>query len=211
MTTSLLVFAKAPVAGVSKTRLIPLLGAEGAARAHEELTEATLIMTAPLARTSHMRSRFALSLWGGSDHPQLELWSQRYDLPMHWQCEGDLGDRMLHALTYALSSEAGGAILVGSDCPVMTADYVDEAQQALDKADVVLGPAEDGGYVLIGCRRPYPEIFADIQWGSDAVLSQTIAKATALDLSVTLLGTLWDVDRPEDWQRYLAWKTSGLG
>ena len=86
----------------------------------------------------------------------------------------------------------------------MSANYVAQAEAALASADVVLGPAEDGGYVLIGCSRAVPEIFRGIEWGTNRVLEQTLKSASQAQLRVTLLNTLWDVDRPEDWRRFLA-------
>ena len=84
----------------------------------------------------------------------------------------------------------------------MNADYIRQASTALQSSDLVLGPAEDGGYVLIGCKQSHSELFANITWGSDTVLTQTLEKAEQLMLRVTLLEMLWDVDRPEDWARF---------
>ena len=86
----------------------------------------------------------------------------------------------------------------------MSAAYVAQAEAALDTADVVVGPAEDGGYVLIGLKRAEPALFRDIDWGTDKVLEQTLRAASQAQRNVAMLDTLWDVDRPEDWQRFLA-------
>ena len=86
----------------------------------------------------------------------------------------------------------------------MIAAYVAQAEAALDTTDVVVGPAEDGGYVLIGLKRAEPALFRDIDWGTDQVLEQTLRAASQAQCSIAMLATLWDVDRPEDWQRFLA-------
>ena len=111
---------------------------------------------------------------------------------------------MSHALTSALADGANQAIIIGTDCPLMSPAYIAQAESALETADVVLGPAEDGGYVLIGCKRAEPALFRDIDWGTDQVLEQTLRAASQAQRSVAVLDTLWDVDRPEDWQRFLA-------
>lgn len=199
MSKDILVFAKAPVAGQSKTRLIPLLGAQGAAEAGAELTTNVLKAIAPLADAS---SGFDVWLWGASAHPVLQTWAEQFNLRLSVQSDGSLGQRMRHCLTTSLEGGAEQALLIGSDCPAMNTAYLRQASAALDRADLVLGPAQDGGYVLIGCKAVYGALFEQIEWGTDRVLAQTVAKARALELSVTLLETLWDVDRPEDWLRY---------
>ena len=113
-----------------------------------------------------------------------------------------MGRKMQHGLASVIDDGASQAILIGSDCPVMNADYIRQASTALQSSDLVLGPAEDGGYVLIGCKQSHSELFANITWGSDTVLTQTLEKAEQLMLRVTLLEMLWDVDRPEDWARF---------
>lgn len=199
MSKDILVFAKAPVAGQSKTRLIPLLGAQGAADAGAELTTNVLKAIAPLADASF---GFDVWLWGASTHPVLQAWAEQFNLRLSVQSDGSLGQRMRHCLTTSLEGGAEQALLIGSDCPAMNTAYLRQASAALDRADLVLGPAQDGGYVLIGCKAVHGALFEQIEWGTDRVLAQTVAKARALELSVTLLETLWDVDRPEDWLRY---------
>jgi rSAM/selenodomain-associated transferase 1 len=199
MSKDILIFAKPPVAGQSKTRLIPLLGAQGAVEAGAELTTNLLKAIAPLAGSS---PGFDLWLWGASAHPVLKTWAEQFNLRLSVQGEGGLGQRMRHCLTTSLEGGAEQALLIGSDCPVMNTAYLRQASTALERTDLVLGPAQDGGYVLIGCKAMHDGLFEHIDWGTDRVLAQTVAKAQALELSVTLLETLWDVDRPEDWLRY---------
>ena len=208
MSTAVLVFTKAPQPGVSKTRLIPALGADEAAAAHEVLVLRTLDMTRDLGVAGE---DYQVSLWGAVPHPALELWSDQFALPLHLQAAGDLGQKMLHGFASALDSGADQAVLIGSDCPAMTAEYIRQACAALRASDLVLGPAEDGGYVLIGCKQVYAELFANIPWGSDKVLARTLEQAEQLELSVTLLATLWDVDRPEDWARFQRMTIDSVG
>ena len=206
MTTALLVFTKAPEPGVSKTRLIPALGADKAAAAHEVLALRTLDATVGLAEEG-----YEVSLWSPVAHPVLDRWANRFGLPLYLQVVGDLGRKMQQGLASALEWGATQALLIGSDCPVMTTEYIRQASAALQTSDLVLGPAEDGGYVLIGCKRPHPELFANITWGSDKVLTQTLKRAEQLMLSVTLLEMMWDVDRPEDWARFQRLQRESVG
>ena len=208
MSTAVLVFTKAPQAGVSKTRLIPALGADKAAAAQEMLALRTLGMTAELGVTE---AEYQVSLWGAVAHPALDLWANRFGLALHWQVAGDLGEKMLHGLASALADGADQAVLIGTDCPVMTAEYIRQAHMALRSSDLVLGPAEDGGYVLIGCKQVDAKLFTNIAWGSDKVLAQTLEQAEQMKLSVTLLETLWDVDRPEDWARFQGLPSGSAG
>ena len=196
MNTALLIFAKAPEPGLSKTRLIPALGAARAAAAHVTLSKRVFRAVAD--------SQLSIVLWGASAHPLLARWAEEYGWPLRQQRGDDLGERMSYALASALAGGANRAMLIGTDCPLMSASYVTQAEVALDTADVVVGPAEDGGYVLIGCKRAEPALFRDIDWGTDKVLEQTLRAASQAQRSVAMLDTLWDVDRPEDWQRFLA-------
>jgi len=206
MSTALLVFTKAPEPGVSKTRLIPVLGAAKAAAAHETLALRTLDAIAGLTEEG-----YEVSLWSPVVHPTLDRWANRFGLPLYLQVVGDLGRKMQQGLASVLECGATQALLIGSDCPVMTTEYIRQASAALQTSDLVLGPAEDGGYVLIGCKRPHPELFANITWGSDKVLAQTLERAEQLMLSVTLLEMMWDVDRPEDWARFQRLKNGPVG
>ena len=206
MTTALLVFTKTPEPGESKTRLIPALGAARAAAAHEVLALRTLDTIAGLAE-----EEYEVSLWSPVAHPVLDRWANQFGLPLCLQAVGDLGRKMQQGLASVLDGGATQALLIGSDCPVITTEYIRQASAALQTSDLVLGPAEDGGYVLIGCKRSHSELFANISWGSDKVLTQTLEKAEQLMLRVTLLGMLWDVDRPEDWARFQRLENDSAG
>jgi len=190
------IFAKAPQPGLVKTRLIPSLGAQTAAALHARLVERTLA-TAQAARAGDVE------LWCSPDeqHPFFRSLFERSGCPTRRQCEGDLGERMADASGRMLDG-ASFAIIVGADCPALTADDLRLARDGLaDGCDAVVGPAEDGGYYLIGLRRPRPAIFAGIDWGSERVLGQTRAALRSLGLRWRELALHWDVDRPSDLHR----------
>ncbi len=188
-------FARAPVPGAVKTRLIPALGATGAAALYAQLLERTLTTTCTAAVAP-------VDLWCAPDSgdPAFATAKVRWGVILHDQTQGDLGERMHQALGAALK---GGqrAVLVGCDCPALSAADLDAAFAALDDHDVVLGPAEDGGYALIGVRRLSPVLFEGIEWGGDRVLRQTRSRLVALGWRWHELPMLWDVDRPEDLTR----------
>lgn len=192
----LMVFARAPVPGAAKTRLIPTLGAAGAAALHAQLSHHTLAR-AITARVAPVQ------LWcsPGPAHPFFAACRTAFGIDLHTQCEGDLGSRMAGAFDEALDSSRH-AVIIGTDCPDLSREDLRQAFHALDEGrDAVLGPAEDGGYVLIGLSRPAPALFRDIDWGSGRVLSQTRKRLGELGLTWRELAPRRDVDRPED----LAW------
>lgn len=192
---AILVFARAPEAGRVKTRLIPALGAEGAASVHRSLVERTLAAGQRIASAR-------LELWCAPDlnHRFFDDCASRYRSSLRDQCGGDLGERMSHALGDTLGG-CEKAILVGSDIPALDANYMQRALEALDVADAVFGPAEDGGYVLVGLKRSMPPLFQGVPWGSDRVMASTRERLLQLGMSWCELETLWDVDRPEDLRR----------
>lgn len=193
---AILVFAKAPVAGSAKTRLIPLLGAEGAAHAQAQLLRHCLAIAASAAP-------LRLQLWCDPDtsHPELQAVAAASGASLHAQQGADLGARMSHGFSTALA-ESAQAICIGTDCPALTAAHLRQASAHLrDGCDAVLAPAEDGGYALIGLRRETPQLFTGIDWGSGQVLAQTRERLRGCGLRWHELETLWDVDRPADWLR----------
>jgi uncharacterized protein len=121
----------------------------------------------------------------------------RFPIALARQPSGDLGTRMLAAL------ETGGdpTLVIGSDCPAFTPEHLRAAADALGHADVVLIPAEDGGYVLIGARSPQSELFSGVSWGTSTVLAETRERIAALNLKAVELGPLWDVDTESDLAR----------
>jgi uncharacterized protein len=192
---SLIIFTRYPEPGKTKTRLIPALGAEKAALLHRQMTEHTL---AHVKRLQAQRSvRVEIGFAGGDSNLMMEWLGD--DLIYTAQGEGDLGTRMARSLATTLRDRADYAVIIGTDCPGLNAELLAEAFDQLHWAyDLVLGPAVDGGYYLLGLRRFIPELFVGVEWGSSAVLSQTMAIAKRLNLSVAYLPQLPDVDRPED-------------
>jgi hypothetical protein len=188
------VFAKAPIPGHVKTRLAPALGAAGAAELHRRLVRRTL-------RTALAAGVGPVEICCAPDarHGFFADCAAEHGAALTAQGQGDLGARMSRAF-----DRAAPAVLVGCDCPVLTAEDIAAAARALDRADVVLAPAEDGGYVLIALRAPAPGVFAGIQWGTSDVLLRTRERIAALGLSVEELPPRWDVDRPADLDRVAA-------
>jgi rSAM/selenodomain-associated transferase 1 len=189
----LLVFARAPVPGQAKTRLIPALGPDKAAALQGALMEHTLKGSAPLRAVRR-------ELWCSPDakHPALREAAQRHGLIAQVQQGPDLGARMHHALGHALK-DAPAAVLIGTDCPDLGAPLLEAAFAALAAGrDLVLGPAVDGGYYLVGLRRPCAALFEGINWGGAGVLARTRVRADGAGLDRYELPSLRDIDRPED-------------
>jgi rSAM/selenodomain-associated transferase 1 len=194
---TLVVFASSPVAGLVKTRLIPALGADGAAALHRQLVLRTL-----LRACAARGARVELWIAGERDDRFVQTCSEQCQVPLHQQRGADLGQRMSHALAEVLNrSETNGrCVLIGSDCPAQTAQDLEQAARALDTYDMVVQPAHDGGYVLIGLRGARPELFEAIAWGTDRVLDQTLQRAALLGLSVLRLRSVPDLDTEADLQ-----------
>ena len=200
--TTVVVFARAPVPGAVKTRLVPLLGADGAAALHVRLVKIAL-------RTARQAGFSAIELHGAPDaaDPFFRFCAGHYGVALVAQAGGDLGERMHAAFEQTLVS-ATGVLLIGSDCPALTARHLRQAERALrDGADAALAPCEDGGYALIGLRRVDARLFAGVGWGDATVMAETRRRLAALGWRWQELETLWDVDRPEDYARLVA---SGL-
>ncbi|MEZ5540619.1 MAG: TIGR04282 family arsenosugar biosynthesis glycosyltransferase [Pseudomonadota bacterium] len=195
----LLVFSKAPEPGAAKTRLIPLLGAEGAARYYAGMLDNTLdkALAADLC---------PVELWCTPDtgHAHFQDCRARHPLTLHAQCGSDLGTRMAQALDSVLQ-RARHALLIGADCPALAGADLAAALQALTAGtDVVLGPAQDGGYYLIGLSRCHPGLFADIPWGSARVLELTLQRCRGHGLTWHCLPEHADLDTPADYLRHHA-------
>ncbi|MBC7183239.1 MAG: TIGR04282 family arsenosugar biosynthesis glycosyltransferase [Marinobacter sp.] len=194
-------FAKWPEAGRVKTRLIPELGAAGALDAHIRLTLSVL--------DNLCATGYPVEFWWDrlvDDHPaEAAAILEEVDGAGLFQGvqQGDsLGDRMLAALSQSLG-DYDRALIVGSDCPSVDPDYARQAVACLADHDVVLGPSDDGGYVLIGASRVEEGMLDNIAWGTPGVLAQTCERLDAAGLSYYLLEPRWDVDEPEDWFRFL--------
>ncbi len=189
--TNIAVLAKAPVPGLAKTRLIPAIGAHAAAVLQERLTEQA-VATALAADVG------PVTLWCAPDsaHASFRTLAARFPVTLKRQPDGDLGVRMLAAFAAGTPT-----LVIGTDCPARTAGHLRAAATALDTADVVLIPAEDGGYVLIGARAPQPALFRNIVWGTLTVLAETRERIAALNLKSVELSPLWDVDTESDLAR----------
>ena len=192
----LVVFMKAPRPGAVKTRLAEALGADAACAAYRRLVEALVANLAPLPKAE-------LCFTPVDAAAQIKPW-----LRPGWtacpQVGGDLGERLHAAFHEHFETDALHVVIIGSDCPDVTARDIEDAWLALEGHDVVLGPALDGGYWLIGLRAPQPALFAGIPWSTDRVFGETICRAREAGLRVAILRELADVDTPADWERWLA-------
>ncbi len=189
----MLVFTRTPVPGRVKTRLIPAIGAARAANLHRAMLWRT-VATAAEARVG------PVGLWcsPASEHPYIAEIQREFGLNVHVQTGADLGERM-HLALRSQVGQAGGAVLVGTDCPFLETRDLQLAAQALrEGCDAVVGPAEDGGYYLIGVRKSHVAVFSGIRWGSGQVLAGTLQKFRVLGWRWRELTTRCDVDRPAD-------------
>jgi len=189
----LIIFAKAPEAGKAKTRLIPALGENGAAALHARL------VTHTLTTVSHA-ALCPVQLWCAPDttHPFFDSCKNNFPMTLHQQQGVDLGERMAHAMNHNLQ-QGLKSVIIGTDCPALSAADFKQAFTYLQNGnDIVLAPASDGGYVLMGLSRFSPTLFSDINWGSGEVLAATRERIAALQWPITELATFQDIDRPED-------------
>ncbi len=189
----LAIFMRWPEAGVTKTRLLPVLGAEGAAALHRKLAE----HTASIAREFRdvQSAQLVIYFTGGSPE-RMHAWLGE-DIALRAQANGDLGSRLCDAFERECDQH-DHVFAIGADCPTLTPAILRQAAAALQTHDVVLGPAEDGGYYLIGLKQPQPSLFEDIAWGESSVCRDTEVAAARVGLRVAKLPVLSDVDRPED-------------
>jgi len=216
--TVIQIFCKAPVPGTVKTRLMTALTAEQAADVHKQLSRRTF----ELVGSSEL---CAMQIWCCPDIED-EFFTQaatEFDASLHLQQGKDLGQRMHHAISSGLEHYQH-VILIGCDCPSLSTADLQDAIKALrgedsiipepdsgiiessplnNQADVVLAPAEDGGYVLLGLKQPELSLFSDMQWGVSSVLQITRERIQAAQLELFELKEQWDVDTPEDLERWL--------
>ena len=199
--TLVMQFAKWPESGRVKTRLMPELGEQGALEAHIALSLAVLTrLSASGCEVRFMWDR-ELPAPPESARPIIDR-IEMLGIKQGVQQGNVLGERMEAAIAEGLK-EYRKALIVGSDCPSVDGDYIRQAVQALDKADLVLGPSDDGGYVLIGARTHLPGMLESVSWGTDLALAETVARLELVGLSCTQLSPRWDVDEPGDWQRFV--------
>jgi rSAM/selenodomain-associated transferase 1 len=189
-----IIFVKAPRPGAVKTRLAQAIGAEQACIAYQSLVRAVL---------GNLRACDAVELRFAPDDalPEIVPWLQPAWVAKP-QGDGDLGGRLARAFQDAFGSGAERVVVIGSDCPEVTMEDLAAAFHALDRADVVLGPAEDGGYWLIGLKQFARSLFDRISWSTARVLEQTVERIREAGLRVNFLRTLHDVDTGADWDRW---------
>jgi len=202
---AIILFAKAPVPGQVKTRLCPPLTPDEAASLHGSMVMDAVERTRPLRGFD-----IFLACTPSMDHPFFQTLAARHRLQLIEQVGEDLGQRMVHALTTILNYGYKYAVLVGTDIPNLSAHTYKQAKDMLQSKDVVFGPTKDGGYYLVGMRTPNPELFANIDWSTNHVLTQSQAQAEKLGLAVSLLEPEYDIDTFDDLQAFWNEKT-GLG
>lgn len=191
--SKLIIFAKAPIAGTVKTRLQPQYSAQNAAHLQEYFILKTVEMASKLKNID-----IELRCAPDDSYPVFQQFQRQYEITTKPQQGKDLGERMKNALAKALT-EYSQVVVIGTDCPEMTPDYLNMAfLKLMNGVDAVIGPAMDGGYVLLGLRRFSPTLFENICWGTDQVLSATQKNLRLLNWKWDELNTLRDIDTPED-------------
>ena len=199
--TAILLFAKAPVEGKVNTRLIADIGVQAATQLQHDLIVQRLLM---LTRANLC----AVSLMCSPDvqHDYFVHCKEQYPITLLAQSGADLGVRMFNGIKQALQ-QYKYCIVIGTDAPALDEVLISQAIERLKSGnEVVFVPAEDGGYVLLGLQKPYELLFQDISWGSAKVMQQTRNKLNDNNISFNELATCWDIDRLEDYQRYLVFK-----
>jgi rSAM/selenodomain-associated transferase 1 len=195
------VFARYPVAGEVKTRLSPAVPATLAVDIYAGMLADALSVAADAGTGPP-------ALYWASEPPEHGLFPIPAGVIARRQRGTDLGERLSAAFAELLSSPSSSpgdrAVVIGADCPDLAPEDIRRAFTTLGRQDVVLGPARDGGYYLIGLRREAPALFRGIAWGTGAVLAQTLERAAHAGLGVELLGALDDIDTPEDVVRFVA-------
>jgi rSAM/selenodomain-associated transferase 1 len=190
----LIIFTRYPEPGKTKTRLIPVLGDVGAANLQKQMTEQTILQVKELQKITSVS--FEVRFTGG-DLEKMENWLGN-DLGYQSQGEGDLGARIERSLVNAFNQKAEQVIIIGTDCPDLNSQILTTAFKKLKNFNLVLGPAIDGGYYLIGLQQPIGELFMNIPWGTAQVFANTVEIAQKLNLSIGYLQPLADIDCPED-------------
>ena len=192
----LIIFVKAPRRGAVKTRIADAIGAQAACDAYLALVE---VLIGNLRTLPNVQVRYT------PDDALLEIpnWLQP-TWTSDAQGQGDLGERLKRAFKDAFATGAERIVIIGSDCPEVNEQDIQSAWAALEDHDVVLGPAEDGGYWLIGLRAEQRALFENISWSTNAVFEQTVARANSANLSIDLLRKLHDIDTIDDLKRFQA-------
>lgn len=200
---ALILFARVPQLGRVKSRLAADIGDAAALAAYEELGKACWHEVTMARRL--MAARAIVAFTPGGESTAMRGWLAGADEYVE-QGAGDLGERMLDAIDGQLRRGARRVVVVGSDCPTLSASTLTSAFARLENADLVVGPATDGGYYLIGVTRRQPSLFQDIPWSSERTLAATLARADTAGLRVAALETLTDVDTLAEW---MEWREAG--
>lgn len=201
---ALIIFAKAPLPGQVKTRLCPPLTPDEAATLHGTFVLDVLERSGDAQRRARVAFDRHLCCAPSADHVYFKILGARHGVGLDTQTGEDLGTRMLHAFETLFARGYRRVLVVGTDIPTLSPGLLNEAVEHLDDHDVVLGPALDGGYYLIGLTRPVPELFLDVPWSTADVLAVTQRIAAGLNLRVVLLAPQRDIDRLEDLQAVIA-------
>jgi rSAM/selenodomain-associated transferase 1 len=188
---ALIIFLRLPEKGKVKTRLAATVGEEMALHIYKHLVSCVMELASSSGKKVYLFFKDALPPESDRD--------KRFSY--HIQSEGNLGMKMANALSYVLNHH-DKAVVIGSDCPELSLSMLEKSYSLLEDNTIVIGPAQDGGYYLLGCKKAYPSLFEDISWSTSSVLRQTIEKIKEENLSYLLLDTLSDIDSEEDWKRY---------
>jgi hypothetical protein len=168
----------------------------GATQLHAKMAEHTLHQAKTLGQ--HLDQGLEITVWfQGGNRALMQAWLGT-ELNYQEQPSGDLGARLIQALEHHFTTKIAPVLVVGTDCPSLTPALLTQAYHLLATHDLVIGPAVDGGYYLIGLKKSIPALFTGVSWSSDQVLAQTLAIAQKLKLTTALLPPLTDIDRPED-------------
>lgn len=191
----LIIMLKYPTPGEVKTRLAPAMGKQRACELYQLLVRHTLATTRKFASSAAVSVKARVA---GAPHERAVREWIGSGIDFQPQGDGDLGARMERALNESFASGASPAVLIGGDCPELGVQQLERAFEILKTKELVIGPAADGGYYLIGLRRLVPAIFRNISWSTDTVLTETLVAAEREGLAFELLETLHDIDMPED-------------
>ncbi len=191
--TAIMLFARVPVPGQVKTRLIPALGALGACRLHQAMLDRGLNTVVHSGAQSRQ-----LWLAGENRAKTIDDLALVNEVSVHWQRGENIGVRMAQAFQQNFTAGFGRVIVAGSDCPLLTVGHYDRVLQGLQHHDAVIIPALDGGYVLLGLRRWDESLFSDVRWGTETVFQSTVAKLESMGWGWCALPPLPDIDRLED-------------
>lgn len=191
----IVVFARAPRLGQVKTRLASEIGPERALEIYRSMTEHVLAVVHPVG------ARIIVAHAPADAGPEMRAWLGA-NVTYEPQADGDLGERMASVFERRIADRADRVVIVGSDCPTVTVETITSALDALDGADVVFGPALDGGYYLVAARRLHPALFRDVPWSSARTLDVSLIRAREAGQRVALLTPMRDIDTADDWRAY---------